>query len=207
MSAVLEHRSESSEQDQPLSKRWTRSEFLRMGEVGLLKPDARVELVEGEILEMSPMNRPHRVAVVKAEGALQRAFGEGYYVTGQLPLAIGEATELYPDVAVFEGDVDDSPEAPTGAVLVLEISDSTLRYDRGRKLPLYAAAGVPEYWILDVNSRTLEIYQDPMPSTTRRGRFTYRVVSRHADTDCVIPLFAPERVVPVSDLLAKEKKD
>ena len=135
---------------------WTRNEYDRMIEAGILHPELRLELVEGEILTMSPQGSRHITAIRLVETALQVAFSTGYDVHTQAPLALDERSE--PDVAVVTGSMRDYRDAhPATAVLVVEIADSTLSFDRGRKKALYACAGIAEYWILNLDDSQLEV--------------------------------------------------
>lgn len=129
---------------------------------GVFAPDARLELLEGEIINMTPQKSRHATAVRLVEDALRATFGTGFDVRPQLPLSLGDFSEPEPDVAVVKGSPRDYRDAhPASAVLVVEVSETTLDYDRKRKLPVYARAGISEYWILDVESETLEIYREP----------------------------------------------
>jgi Uma2 family endonuclease len=129
---------------------------------GVFAPGARLELLEGEIINMTPQRSRHATAVRLVEDALRTAFGTGFDVRTQLPLSLGDFSEPEPDVAVVKGNPRDYRDAhPASAVLVVEVSETTLDYDRRRKLPIYARAGISEYWILDVESESLEVYREP----------------------------------------------
>ncbi len=129
---------------------------------GVFAPDARLELLEGEIIDMTPQKSRQATAVRLIEDALRSAFGAGFDVRTQLPLSVGEFSEPEPDVAVVKGSPRDYRDAhPASAVLVVEVSETTLEYDRQRKLPVYARAGIPQYWILDVEGESLEVYREP----------------------------------------------
>jgi len=115
-----------------------------------------------------------------------------------MPLILGQRIDPEPDVAVVAGSPRDGNAHPTTAALVIEISDTTLQYDTTTKVELYAAAAIPEYWVLDINSRTLLIYRDPFTDAARVS--TYRTQSTIAATDSVIPL-AVAGAIRVADLL------
>ena len=144
----------------PQVKHWSRDDYYRMAEAGLFV-DQRVELIEGEILMMSPMNPAHAAALQLASKALELAFGEGYCVRAQLPLHLDDCSEPEPDLAVVPGSPRDYPHHPRTALLVVEISDTTLDFDRGRKREIYACAGIPEYWIVNLPERRIEVHQFP----------------------------------------------
>lgn len=178
-------------------RRWTRAEYDRLIALGLLGEDERVQLVEGEILEMSPQSAPHMAAIRLVEEALRAAFGPGFDVRVQGPLALGPDSEPEPDVAVVRGGPRDYRDHhPTGqdAVLVVEVADASLRFDRERKGKVYAAARVPEYWVVNLESRVLEVYREP-----EQGRYTSCLV--YGPGDAVAPLFSPRAHIAVADLL------
>jgi Uma2 family endonuclease len=135
----------------PALGRYTSDEYLALAEHGVLEPDDRVELLDGVVVSMSPINPPHAVATDKVAVALRAAFGKGFAVRVQHPLRAGRRSVPQPDVAVVAGDYDDYVGAhPTSAVLVVEVADSTLAQDRLTKAAIYAGAGVPQYLIVDL---------------------------------------------------------
>ncbi len=150
----------------PAPHRWTRRQYEQMVEAGILDEEDRVELINGEIIEMSPQKGPHAMAVMLALGALQAAYEGPFMVRPQLPLALDPDSEPEPDIAVVAGKPRDFPSGhPNTAILVVEISDATLTQDRTRKVRLYARHGIPEYWILNVVDDCLEVYRDPTGET------------------------------------------
>jgi Uma2 family endonuclease len=177
-------------------KRWTREEYDHLIAAGILSPEEHVELLEGDIVRMGPQGPAHALAVRNTEEALRLIFRSGFDVRPQLPFAEDDASEPEPDVAVVRGHRRDYRWAhPTSAVLIVEISDSTLDYDRRRKGPAYARANVPEYWILNLIDRRLEVYRDP---TVDRG---YQTTLTFGPGEMVSPLAAPNADVAVDDLL------
>ena len=183
-------------------RRWTRDEYQRLADVGLLGPEERVELIEGEIVEVPPRRSSHAAGIRLAEDKLRAVFGAGFDVRTQLPLALGQRSQPGPDVAVVVGAPRDYTEAhPTTAVLVLEVSDTTLSYDRETKGSLYAAAGIPEYWILNLVDRQLEMYRHPGALPGARYDFGYRTRIIALPGDLVdAPALVSARVA-VDDLL------
>jgi len=182
--------------------RWTRREYAQLIEHGILGEDDHVQLIEGDIITMAPQKEPHAAAIMLGRDALQLAFGTGFQVRPQLPLALGPASEPEPDLAVVAGRPRDYlKDHPASAVLVVEISDTTLTFDRGRKGSLYARAGIREYWILNLVRRQLEVYRDPalMPETRYGAGFETRFVV--AEDGNVAPLAAPGNPIKVADLL------
>lgn len=183
-------------------RRWTRDEYEKMLEAGVFSPDERVELIDGEILNMTPQKSAHATAIRLTEDALRTAFGAGHDVRTQLPLAIDPYSEPEPDVAVVSGRPRDYRLAhPTMALLIVEVADATLRHDRKRKGSLYARAGVPEYWIVNVLDRRLEVYRDPVLATKARYGWEYQTVRHYASEQEVTPLGATHARVAVEDLL------
>jgi Uma2 family endonuclease len=183
-------------------RRWTRQEYEQLGELGVLDREERVELIEGEIFEMPPQLSRHITGVRLGENTLRAAFGAGFEVRGQAPLALGQYSEPEPDVAVVRGSVlDFVSEHPTSAVLVVEVSETTLAFDREVKASLYAAAGIPEYWISNLVHGQLEILRDPGPMAETRFGYGYRsrTIARPGET---VTTLAPTSVqVAVDDLL------
>jgi Uma2 family endonuclease len=168
---------------------------------GLLHEDEHVQLIEGEILEMTPQYPPHATAVQLVTHSLTQAFGRGYAIRPQLPLALSDDSEPEPDVAVVSGGVRDfMHEHPTTATLVVEVADSSLAFDRRRKARIYAAAGIPEYWIVNLAERALEVYRAP-GAVAGAERFAY---AEHATLDAggrVSPIARPGASIAVADLL------
>ncbi|WP_041806690.1 Uma2 family endonuclease [Rhodothermus marinus] len=177
--------------------RWTREAFEKLAEVGLIEPDARLELVDGEILQkMSPQSSRHAAAIRRIEETLRSVFPlDRYDVRVQLPLALGPYSEPEPDVAVVEGTLDDYVEAhPSTAVLVVEVADASLQFDRTRKAALYARAGIPDYWIVNLLDGVLEVHRQPEGDTYRE-----RLVLPSQER--VRPLARPEVEIAVAELL------
>ncbi|MBI2940254.1 MAG: Uma2 family endonuclease [Chloroflexi bacterium] len=183
-------------------RRWTREEYHRLAEVGVLHEDDPVELIEGEIVEMAPQGLPHATGILLADEALGNLFGSDYTVRPQLPLALGQFSEPEPDVAVVPGGPrDHATSHPTSALLVVEIADTSLAYDRDTKGSLYARASIPEYWIVDLAHRRLEIYRDPGPLPDAPFGFGYRSRRIALPDEAISPLARPEASLAVSSFL------
>ena len=183
----------------PHPRLWTRAEYYRAAEVGLFGADERLELIEGEVLaKVSPQRAPHSTSVRAATEALTNAFGHGFEVRAQLPLTLSDRSEPEPDVLVASGSwrtYEDHHPGAAEALLLVEVSDSTLAYDRIRKASLYADAGVREYWIINLVERTLEIRRNPSPG------LGYGDVAVLTEDAVCSPLAAPNASILVSDLL------
>ncbi len=185
----------------PQVRRWTREEYYMMTEAGIFGPGERVELIEGAIINMTPQKSPHMAAIGLADEALRLAFGSGFHVRTQGPLALAPDSEPGPDAAVVRGTVRDYVKAhPTTALLVVEVSDTTLAFDRGPKAGLYARAGIPEYWIVNLNDRLLEVYRDPGPLPHNPSAYGYPSARSFGPSDAVVPLGLPV-AVRIADLL------
>ncbi|WP_295622940.1 Uma2 family endonuclease [uncultured Lamprocystis sp.] len=144
--------------------RYTVEDYYRMGEVGILAPDARVELIDGEVIEMPPIGAPHASIVTDLQTALVRAVGDAAVVRVQNPIQLGRHDEPQPDIALVRppgSKYRRRHPAPADIVLLIEVADTTLRYDRDVKIQIYGRAGIPEAWLLDVNARSIRRYRAP----------------------------------------------
>jgi Uma2 family endonuclease len=175
--------------------RFSREQYERRVDAGVFGPEDRPELLNGEIIDMPPQKSRHATAVTLVSDVLRTVFGPGATVRLQLPFSLDDHSQPEPDVAVVPGNPRDYTDAhPDRAVLICEVSDTTLSYDRGHKLAAYAQAGIPEYWILDLTAETLEIYRMPHGN----GYEERRVM--HAQ-DHIAPLSGSGQDFPVRDLL------
>lgn len=185
----------------PQMHRWTAAEFNHMGEMGWFEGH-RAFLLDGIVLENGPMDTQHAVALGLVEHAIRIAFGSGWWLRSQSPLHIDEYNDPCPDYAVVPGSPRDYlAKQPTTASLVVEISDSSLSIDVTEKAECYASAGVPDYWVLDLNGQRLFVFRDPKPLPSGLGATAYRTQLTLAPTDQVSPLSAPQASILVSDLL------
>ena len=149
---------------QATKKLFTVDEYYRMVEAGILTGQDRTELIDGEIIEMSAMGSRHAAVVTRVNDMFVSLFKGKALLRPQLPLRLNEFNEPEPDIAVLKPSQDcyaSRHPGPADVFLVLEISDSSLKYDRDIKLPIYAAAGVPEVWIADLPNDALLVYRDP----------------------------------------------
>ncbi len=175
--------------------RLSRVEYDRAVQAGAFEPDAKLELIDGNLHAMTPEGSRHALGMDLVADCLRAVFGSGFYIRIQHPLATDDHSEPEPDVAVVSGPMRDYRDAhPTSAVLVVEVSNESLRYDRTVKQRLYARSGIPEYWILALPEKRLEVYRDPAGDG-------YRSVTHHAAGDKVAPLARPDAQIAVDDLL------
>ena len=143
----------------------TVEEFHRMASAGIFDEDERVELLEGVIVAMTPQSAPHARRIQWLTRFLVRTLGDEYAVRPQLPLTLGERNEPEPDLAVVRTDATSEDRHPQTAVLVVEVAGDSLRRDRRVKAALYARSGVPEYWIVNLEARVVEVLSDPDATT------------------------------------------
>ena len=175
-------------------RRFTVDETYEMARVGILKPDERVELLDGEIVPKYPMSPPHAWCVTRLSRAFHR-LDDLVIVNVQNPLRIADTSEPEPDLVLLRLDTPrDRHPGPADVLLVIGVADSSIRVDRGRKLGLYARAGMADSWIVDLNTSQVEINREP------HGR-RYRAVSRHWVGATISPLHFPNVPVEVSAIL------
>jgi Uma2 family endonuclease len=178
---------------------WTREEYYRLGDLGFFE-GRRVERIHGEIIEMSPIGWPHVASETRTADLLRSVFAGIAWVNEQGVLPTDES-DPQPDVAVIPGRLEDYADHPSTALLVVEIADSTLDYDRTTKVELYASAGILDYWVVDVVGRRLFVYRDPSPQPAGLGGNAYRSPMTFGSNDAIAPLAAPNAPVKVVDLL------
>ena len=177
-------------------KRWTRSQYRQFVSLGMIEEGAPYELIEGEVVLNLGQKRDHVIASMLVFRLMMRTFPEGQ-VQSQSPIAADDYNEPEPDIAVLRNDItayrEDAP-GPADILLLVEVSNTTLQFDRGVKAAIYARTGIPEYWVLDVNGRTLDVYRQPAPSG-------YGSVTGLTSADSVSPLSAPDASLTVAGFL------
>ena len=172
-------------------------DYYAMAEAGILTEDERVELINGEIIEMSPIGSRHASAVYALDYLMSDQFGQRALVAVQGPLRLGNHAEPEPDVMILRWRDDFYASAhpgPEDVLLLIEVSDTTLDSDRNEKLPLYANAGIPETWIANIPERVVEVYTDPV-----NGVYTNRQVFSVGES--VSPKAFPDISLPVSRIV------
>jgi Uma2 family endonuclease len=184
------------------TRRFTRTEYERLIELGAFQPDDPIELIGGQLMVAEPQGAPHYTAIVKTARALTEAFGPGWYVRSEGPIGLDEDSEPEPDVAVVPGEPDDYARAhPSRPVLTVEVAESSLRADRQHKGSLYARAGLPDYWVLNLVDRVLEVYREPIPDSAAPFGWRYSRSEAFDASARVSPLAAPGSSIPVWRLL------
>ena len=180
-------------------KRFTADEYHRMAQVGILGERDRVELIDGEIVVMTPIGHRHNACVAHATRALVRAAGDDAIVQPQGSVRLDLFYEPEPDLVLLRPRADfysTRPRSPGDVLLVIEIADSSLEYDRDVKAPVYAAAGIPEYWLADLNANVVWCYSSP-------GEGTYRTVDERHRGESIAPHLLPACAIAVDVLLTE----
>lgn len=180
---------------------WSAELFYKLDGTGLFG-DTRIELIEGEVYEMSPIGPRHAVTTIKVTDTLRRVFAIGYLVSPQNPVKLSISSVPQPDVCVLRGTYADFLDTlPETAVLMIEVADSTLASDRKDKASLYARYEIQEFWIVNVADNELEIYRQPRRDAEAKYGFSYGFRQILGREDAVTPLEAPDVSIPVADLL------
>jgi len=183
-------------------RRWTRKEYRKLDELGILPEDEPVELIDGQLIVAEPKGRPHVTAVALTADALRRAFGAGWYVFQQDPIALDDESEPEPDVVVVPGGPRDYlADHPARPALIVEVAETSLLFDRHHKGSLYARAGLPDYWLVNLVDRRLEVYRRPATDPAADFGWRYLDVRALAPGAAVTPLALPDARIAVADLL------
>lgn len=182
----------------PARHRWTVREFQRMGETGFLDPKARLELIEGELFEMAPIGSFHAGTVGILTRLLVRAVANSAFVHVQNPIWLDDHSEPQPDIVLLRPRSDyylkEHPRAED-VLLLIEVSDSTVRFDRKTKIPLYARHGIPEVWlVVGPRRRHIEVYRELQPE---RGEYQTRLQAREG---VLAPALLPEAEIRLDAL-------
>lgn len=180
----------------PIPRRqFTVEEYYRMAETGILAPDERVELIEGEIIEMSPIGPRHADCVDRIAEIIREKLGRTIYLRSQNPIRLSNYTEPEPDITIAKR-ADYSARHPQGddIYLTIEVSDSTLEKDRTLKQKIYANANIPEFWIVNLPEDVIEAYRNPAGDV-------YQEVRRFSREDNISPSQLPDLVLTGEEIL------
>ncbi len=176
---------------------FTVDEYHRMAEAGVFHEDDRVELIDGQVVEMTPIGPRHAGCVNRLTGLLSRLGGGGVTVSIQNPVILGERWEPQPDVTVLRHRADGyaarHPE-PADILLVIEVADTSVEDDRSIKIPLYARAGVPEAWLVNLPSDRIEVYRNPAAGV-------YAAIKSVSRGETLTPLLLSDVRLSVADVL------
>ncbi len=176
---------------------FTVDEYHRMGEAGVFHEDDRVELLDGQIVEMTPIGGLHVACVIRLTDLLSTVTGSGAVVSVQNPLVLADRSVPQPDIALLRRRADPSGAwlpSHTDCLLVIEVSDTSVEHDRDVKIPLYARAGIPEAWLVNLPADRIEVYREPGP----KGYATARTATRG---DTLTPLEVPSVTLSVDRIL------
>jgi len=183
---------------EPLKWLFTRDEYYALAEAGILKPEDRVELIEGEIYRMAPIGNPHAGCVNRlVSGFAPLIAAHRAVLSPQNPVNLTDISEPQPDVTLLRPREDfygDGHPTPDDVLLLIEVADSSIGFDRHTKIPLYARCGIPEAWLVDLIHNTVEINRDP-------ARDGYRSVQRFRRGDRIAPLAFPDFEIAVESIL------
>ena len=174
----------------------TLDEYHTMGAAGVLKEDDRIELIEGEMIEMAPIGSRHLAKVNRLARLLAQCVGDQAIISVQNPIALPPHNEPQPDLALLKPRADDYEGQLPGVddiLLVIEVADTTLAYDRDAKMPIYARHGIIETWLVDIQAQTVSIYQEP-------GKNSYRRLLAPTKNESITPSQLPNVVIRLVDL-------
>jgi Uma2 family endonuclease len=180
------------------TRRFTVEEYHRMGAAGILREDDRVELIEGEVVEMAPIGSRHAGGVNRLNSLLTTRLGSGAVVAIQNPVRLSATSELQPDIALLRPREDfyrNAHPGPADVLLIIEVADTSIEADRRVKVPLYAKAGIAEVWLLDLTSNRVVVYRRPTPE----GYEDERVL---APADSLAPQALPDLLLTAAQLLS-----
>ena len=180
--------------------RFTVDEFARMGEVGIFTEDDRVELLDGAIYEMTPIGPPHAWIVDRLTELLVTRLAGRAHVRVQNPVRLGRHTEPQPDLTVARrrGSYADRHPESGDVLLIVEVADSSLRYDRTQKMPRYSRSGIPETWLVDVEAGAVTVYTEPGPDG-----YTKRQTRQRGST--LVATRVPDLVIAVDELFGAQR--
>jgi Uma2 family endonuclease len=181
----------------PVPRRWTMDEYYRLAEQGYFQGQ-RVQLIDGEIIEMAPQGDGHIHSFLVVQRVLRKIFDPDC-IRQQLPLRVSQTSEPEPDLAITARPFDQAGDRPTTAALVIEIADSSIYLDR-RKAGLYAQAGVPDYWILNIEKRRVEVYRRPVADSQSELGYRYDERFELDENGVIVPVAAPDAKVQVKSL-------
>jgi Uma2 family endonuclease len=165
------------------TRKWTCAEYQKLSEIGLLAENERIELIQGEIVSMTPVDPLHSNAVGQANPILVGVFGATHNVRVQVPLQIGSNSEPEPDFCLiplaWARQLTRERRHPDRADLVIELSNTSLAYDRGPKASLYASAQIPFYWVVDLSGEMVEVFSQPAADPQAPFGWSYSALRRH----------------------------
>lgn len=183
-------------------KRFTAEDYRQMTEAGILNENDRVELIEGEIVKMAAIGSVHAACVGRLTRLFTKAFSDRVITWVQNPIRIGDYSEPEPDVALLKNRVDfyaGGHPTPADVYLIVEVADSSLGYDRGFKLPVYARSGLGEVWVVDLDAACVEAYSQP----SKNG---YTLIRKYFGGDAPTLGAFPDASFRVDDILGRHDR-
>jgi Uma2 family endonuclease len=177
--------------------RVTLNEWHKMGKYNIFEPQTRIELINGEMIDMAPIGPPHGGRVKRLNHLFSKQLGDSAIVSVQDPIQLNDDSEPEPDIAILRPEPNFYSErhpTPDDILLLIEVSDSTINYDRDKKLPLYAKNAIIEIWLVDLGAKVVEIYLDPQP----QGYATKNIAE---PGDILMPSQLPHVTITVSEIL------
>lgn len=185
--------------DQPQRRRFTRAEYHQMADLGMFEGQ-RVELIDGEVIYMAAQRDLHAFALRLIDHALRSALGAEYVYYVQMPMVIGDS-EPEPDFAVARSELRKASRHPRTAALVIEVTDTSLEYDRTDKASLYASAGIEDYWVINLVEMVVEVHRKPTRDRAASFKHSYASTTVFRKGQTISPLTSPKAKVLVKDLL------
>ncbi|MGH8728904.1 MAG: Uma2 family endonuclease [Burkholderiales bacterium] len=182
--------------EEPVKHRLSVADFLRMAEVGILREDDRIELIEGELIDMAPIGSKHLSMVAVLSEMLTLAASGKAFIISQSPVILSEDSQPEPDLVLLKPRADHYSTAlptPSDVLLLIEVADTTLDYDRNTKIPLYARTGIPEVWLVNLKDNSIEVYREPSAAG-------YKLILRPAAEDSISPTQFSEFSLKPKDL-------
>ncbi|MHB2017584.1 MAG: Uma2 family endonuclease [Candidatus Xenobia bacterium] len=179
--------------------RWTIEQYERLHAMGMLPQNTRMELMDGEIITMPPMQTPHGNSLTRGTSLLHKLFSATHWIRVQAPFNVPDYWQPEPDFLLISMSTYDPRSGhPAHADLIVEVSDSSLAYDRAQKASAYAMAGVADYWIVNVVNPSLEIRRKPVRNSDAAYGHSYGETFTLSVEETAFPLFSPLTAVPVS---------
>ena len=183
-------------------RRWKRVEYERLVDLGAFEEGEPLELIGGQLIVAEPKGSEHATGVEMAGYALRAAVPAGWIIRGQNPINLDDESAPEPDIAVVRGSLADYRHAhPARPALIVEVAETSLRFDRIEKGSLYARAGIVDYWIVNLIDRVVEVYREPSVDLTAPHGWRYMSVERFAPPSAIAPIDIPTTPIPVAALI------
>jgi len=198
----------SSLKHTPPVRRLSVAEYHKMGEVGILSEDERIELIDGVIIEMSPIGSEHAATVKKLNQLFSNSLSPSEAMIGiQDPVILDDGTEPQPDISILRSKDDayaSEHPRPSDVLLIVEVADTSVEEDRTIKLPRYAACGIPEVWLVNIPEKKIEAYHTPVGEKENAG---YKIRVEYRESDTLSPAAFPNIKIAVAAVLPKARKE